>query len=220
MYIQLHGQVLCYEKSGEGTPIIFLHGNGETHAIWDELRDPLNSSHTTYAIDSRGQGESATPKEFHYADMADDVVHFIEALDIHRPILCGFSDGAIIALLVALSHQDLLSGIVLCGANLSPKGLTHAARREIKSYYKKNPSPLVAMMLEEPNISADALRAITLPALVCAGEKDMIREKETRLIAENLANSTLRIFENATHGSYVEHSVELLPVLKDWMCRI
>lgn len=137
MYIQLNGQILSYEKEGEGSPIIFLHGNGETHAIWDRMIAEMSMDHTVYAIDSRGQGESATPKEYHYKDMAADVICFIESLHIEKPVLCGFSDGAIITLLVALKRQDLLSAIVLCGANLSPKGLTGSARREIKSLYKK-----------------------------------------------------------------------------------
>lgn len=70
MYIQLNGQILSYEKEGEGSPIIFLHGNGETHAIWDRMIAEMSMDHTVYAIDSRGQGESATPKEYHYKDMA------------------------------------------------------------------------------------------------------------------------------------------------------
>lgn len=76
--------------------------------------------HTVYAIDSRGQGESATPKEYHYKDMAADVICFIESLHIEKPVLCGFSDGAIITLLVALKRQDLLSAIVLCRSQPEP----------------------------------------------------------------------------------------------------
>ena len=213
MYIQLNGQILSYEKEGEGSPIIFLHGNGETHAIWDRMIAEMSMDHTVYAIDSRGQGESATPKEYHYKDMAADVICFIESLHIEKPVLCGFSDGAIITLLVALKRQDLLSAIVLCGANLSPKGLTGSARREIKSLYKKTNSPLVEMMLLEPDIAPDKLRSINLPALVCAGSKDMIKPKETQTIADHLPQATLHIFEGETHGSYVEHTDKLAPVL-------
>ena len=57
MYIQLNGQILSYEKEGEGSPIIFLHGNGETHAIWDRMIAEMSMDHTVYAIDSRGQGD-------------------------------------------------------------------------------------------------------------------------------------------------------------------
>ena len=37
MYIQLNSQVICYEKTGEGTPVILIHGNKEDHHIFDEL---------------------------------------------------------------------------------------------------------------------------------------------------------------------------------------
>lgn len=212
MYIQLNGQVLYYEKAGEGSPIILLHGNGESHEIFDTLIPGLAKEHTVYAIDSRGQGGSATPKSYHYADMAQDVVNFITSLEIEKPIICGYSDGAIVALMVAIVHSELLSSIVVCGANLSPVGLTGKARREIKSTYKKTGDPLVGMMLEEPSISPESLSKITVPAIVCAGSKDIIKPKETQTIADHIPNAKLHIFEGETHSSYVEHSDKLLPL--------
>ncbi len=220
MYIQLNGQVLSYEKEGEGRPLIFLHGNGESHEIWDRMIAEMAMDYTVYAVDSRGQGGSATPKEYHYKDMAEDVICFIESLHIENPVLCGFSDGAIITLLVALKRQDLLSAIVLCGANLSPKGLIGSARREIKSLYKKTQNPLVEMMLLEPNIAPDELRSISLPALVCAGSNDMVKPKETKAITEHLGNARLHIFEGETHGSYIEHTDKLAPVLHKFLNEI
>lgn len=214
MYIQLNGQVLLYEKTGEGSPVILLHGNGESHEIFDKLVPGLANSHTVYAIDSRGQGGSATPKSYHYADMAQDVVNFITSLEIKKPILCGYSDGGIVALIVAMEHSELLSSIVVCGANLSPAGLTGKARREIKSAYKKTGNPLVGMMLEEPNISPESLSKITVPAIVCAGSKDIIKPKETQAIAVHIPNAKLHIFEGETHGSYVVGSDKLLEVIQ------
>ena len=214
MYIQLNGQVLLYEKTGEGSPVILLHGNGESHEIFDKLIPGLANSHTVYAIDSRGQGGSATPKSYHYADMAQDVVNFITSLEIKKPILCGYSDGGIVALIVAIEHSELLSSIVVCGANLSPAGLTGKARREIKSAYKKAGNPLVGMMLEEPNISPESLSKITVPAIVCAGSKDIIKPKETQTIAVHIPNAKLHIFEGETHGSYVVGSDKLLEVIQ------
>ena len=213
MYIQLNGQVLYYEKTGEGSPLILLHGNGESHEIFDALIPGLSRQYTVYAIDSRGQGGSATPKSYHYADMAQDVVNFITSLEIERPIICGYSDGGIVALMVAMERSELLSSIVVCGANLSPAGLTGKARREMKSLYKKTGSPLIAMMLEEPNIPAESLSKITIPAIICAGSKDIIKPKETQTIADHIPNSTLHIFEGETHSSYVVHSDKLHSVL-------
>ena len=213
MYIQLNGQVLFYEKTGEDAPLLLLHGNGESHEIFDALIPELSKQYTVYAIDSRGQGGSATPKSYHYKDMAQDVVNFITSLEIEKPIICGYSDGGIVALMIAMEHSELLSSIVVCGANLSPAGLTGKARREIKSAYKKTGNPLVGMMLEEPNISPESLSKITVPAIICAGSKDIIKPKETQAIADHIPNAKLHIFEGETHGSYVEHSDKLLSLL-------
>ena len=62
MYIQLNSQVICYEKTGQGKPVILIHGNNEDHHIFDTLVETMSKYHTVYAMDSRGHGESATPK--------------------------------------------------------------------------------------------------------------------------------------------------------------
>ena len=113
-----------------------------------------------------------------------------------------------------MEHSELLSSIVVCGANLSPAGLTGKARREIKSAYKKTGNPLVGMMLEEPNISPESLSKITVPAIVCAGSKDIIKPKETQTIAIHIPYAKLHIFEGETHGSYVVGSDKLLEVIQ------
>ena len=204
MYIQLNSQVICYEKTGQGKPVILIHGNNEDHHIFDALAETMSKYHTVYAMDTRGHGESATPKEYHYTDMANDVINFIKALDIEKPALIGFSDGGIIALLVAIKASRLLSSIVCCGANLNPAGIHHRDLREIKKEYKKTNNPITRMMLVEPDIDPSELKRITVPAMIIAGEKDCIKEKETKRIAENISNSKMLILEGENHSSYIE----------------
>ena len=121
MYIQLNGQILYYEKYGEGQPFLLVHGNGETHEIFDVLIPELAEHYTVYAIDSRGHGLSASPKELHYMDMADDMAAFIDALELKAPLFYGFSDGGIVGLLLASKYPDKLSKLMISGANLTPK---------------------------------------------------------------------------------------------------
>lgn len=206
MYIQLNSQVICYEKTGEGTPVILIHGNKEDHHIFDELVEIMSREHTVYAMDSRGHGESATPKEYHYSDMADDVINLIDALDIISPALVGYSDGGIVALLVAIRASNKLSRIVCCGANLSPAGIHHKDLREIKKDYKRDNDPRTLMMLVEPDIDTSELQRIAVPALIIAGEKDCIKERETNRIASNIKNSQLLILPGEDHSSYIEHT--------------
>ena len=206
MFIQLDSQVLYYEKEGEGSPVIMLHGNGEDHTIFDGLVPSLSREHTVYLLDSRGCGLSSPSEAYHYKDMAQDVVNLIRSTGIKRPSIFGFSDGGIIGLLIAAAFPDMLEKLIVCGANLSPKGLTFLSRRAIKAEYRKTKSAMVKMMLEEPNISEAMLQRIQVPTLVYAGEKDMIKLSETKRIADAVANSTLRIIPKADHMSYVVHS--------------
>lgn len=121
MYIQLNGQVIYYEKTGEGSPIILAHGNGETHKIFDILIPELSRKHTVYALDTRGHGESASPEQYHYSDMAEDIAAFVHALDLTKPAFYGFSDGGITGLICASRYPSLFSSLVVSGANL-PQG--------------------------------------------------------------------------------------------------
>lgn len=210
MVVQLNSQVIYYEREGEGSPVILLHGNGEDHTIFDELFDELKKTHTVYAMDSRNHGMSGICQAMSYDDLATDVVNMIEGLQIDRPILVGFSDGGIVALLVAINHSELISKIVVCSANLSPKGIKLAAHRAIKKQYKKDKSPITAMMLTGPDIKLSDLAKISVPAVVLAGSNDCIKESETKAIADGINNSKLYILPGEDHSSYVIHSTKIL----------
>ncbi len=217
MYIQLNSQVICYEKTGEGSPVILIHGNREDHHIFDELVEVMSQQHTVYAMDTRGHGESATPKEYHYDDMASDVINLIKALDIEKPYILGYSDGGIIALIVAIRESRLLSGIICCGANLNPAGFHHRDLHEIKKAARKSDDPRIKLMLLEPDIKERELSNITVPALIMAGEKDCIKEKETSKIAASIPNAQVEIVPGATHSSYVVHNGALYDGVRNFI---
>lgn len=217
MYIQLNGQILYYEKYGEGQPFLLVHGNGETHEIFDVLIPELAEHYTVYAIDSRGHGLSASPKELHYMDMADDMAAFIDALELKAPLFYGFSDGGIVGLLLASKYPDKLSKLMISGANVTPKDIKGRDYRRIRRECKKNPNPFSTMMLNEPDIQPVDLHKIKIPTLVLAGEKDLIKKKVTKKIAENIEHATLVIVPGEGHGSYIEHSDKLYPLLYSFL---
>ena len=217
MYIHLNRQILYYEKSGKGAPLLLLHGNGEDHTIFDKLVPLLEQSYTVYAIDSRGHGESNPTDDFHYDGMADDIAKLITALELERPILFGFSDGAIIGLLIAIQQPGLLSKLILAGANLNPKGMKWHIRRKIKKHYRKTGSLLDRMMLTEPNIAPAMLSTISTPVLVLAGSNDMITASHTKKIAASLPHAQLQIISGEDHGSYIIHSSKAYQYIKGFL---
>lgn len=200
---------LYYEKAGAGQSLILLHGNGETHGIFDKAIPLLAEHFTVYALDSRGHGQSDAPAVYHYEDMAEDVKCFIEALGPERPILYGFSDGGIIGLLLAAAYPQLLSRMVISGANIVPEGIRTGWLKLFQAINAIVKEPKMDMMLREPQITADMLERTTIPTTVLAGSRDMVKRSHTEYIAAHIPRSTLHILPGEGHGSYILHSTKI-----------
>jgi pimeloyl-ACP methyl ester carboxylesterase len=213
MFLETNGVRLFYETSGSGPALILLHGNGETHRIFDTAVETLRQHFTVYAIDTRGHGSSSPAGEFHYADMADDVYGFITQLGLERPALYGFSDGGIVGLLLAIRHPGLLSALVVSGANTRPSGVKRRWLCLFRLMHAFKRSPLLALMLTEPDITADMLKSIATPTHITAGSRDMIRPRHTQLLHSSIPGSTLKIFRGETHSSYIVNSDKIAEYL-------
>ena len=151
MFIGLNGIQLYYEKTGQGRPLILVHGNSEDHTIFDEAVDVLGEHFTCYAIDSRGHGLSSPRRDLHFNDMALDMIAFMTVLDLSNVAFYGFSDGGIVALLAAMSCSRI-TNLIVSGANMTPKGtkLWFQIMMKAESMFKKD--PLIELMKNEPNI--------------------------------------------------------------------
>lgn len=213
MVCKVNGINLYYEKHGKGKSLILLHGNGETHKIFDKAVPLLAEHFTVYAIDSRGHGQSDPVTEYRYTDMADDIKCFIEAKGLNKPILYGFSDGGIIGLLLACNYPQLLSQIIISGANTELTGIRNGWLKLFQIINAIVKEPKMDMMLKSPSITMDMLHKITIPTTVLAGSRDMIKKDHTEYIANNIRNSNLHILQGEGHGSYVVHNTKLVKLI-------
>lgn len=217
MYIEINGITLFYEVSGSGPAILLVHGNGEDHRIFHETAELLSKDYTVYALDSRDHGKSSRVKTLGYDEMTEDVAEFVRKMKLEKPYFCGFSDGGIIGILAAVRHPELFSKLVLCGANAYPQGLKWYwfkifALMETISHDHK-----LRMILKEPGITGNELESISVPVLLLAGERDMIRESHTRYLASKIKYSCLRILPGEGHGSYIVHSKKLYYFMKKFL---
>lgn len=207
--IEVNGTQLFYVVEGCGNPVILLHGNGGSHNDLETTTHQLaQAGYLVYAIDSRGQGANPPLSEYHYADMAEDVYQFIEKLHIDHPAVFGWSDGGIVALELEMYNPGTVSVMAISGANITVDGIGDEALRRMFEE-NPNPTPLVKMMMYEPNISPERLSNIQCPVLVMAGQYDLILENHTRLIANSLPNGQLYIVPGADHGSHIYHNYQL-----------
>ena len=217
MYINVNDVNLYYKIYGNGMPIILVHGNSETHEIFDVLINKLKDNYKVYAIDSRCHGKSEKTEKISYDLMAKDIIEFIKKLKINKPIFYGFSDGGIIGLLIAIKEPKLLSKLIVSGANLNPNGMSKFMLIISKIGYFITRNKLLKMMIQEPNITINDLERIEIPTYVLAGEKDVIKEEHTKTIAENIKNSTLEIIPKENHSSYIVHSEKIYNIIKKYI---
>ncbi|MBQ1357690.1 MAG: alpha/beta hydrolase [Oscillospiraceae bacterium] len=214
MFQHVNGIQLYYEVVGSGSPLVMVHGNGEDHTIFNEAVDILKDRFTVYTVDSRDHGQSTKVSELHYSDMADDLLVFLNDLDLRDVTFYGFSDGGIIGLLLA-QKTDRLSRLIVSGANLTPDGVKSSLRLFIKIMYFFTKDSKLKMMLNEPHITTESLSAISVPTTVMAGEKDLIRRKETDAIAAAIPGSKLRIIKGEGHGSYIVHKTRIAELIME-----
>ena len=201
-----------------GKPVVLMHGNGGSHkSMATQQIELAKSGYRVYCLDSRGQGDNVPLQEYHYADMAEDCYLFIKALGLQKPVVGGWSDGGINALLLEMAHPGTSSMIVVAGANLTPE--CGDGFEQFKAWILEQGTPLVMMMLNEPQIEPEQLSVIPCPALVIAGSEDLISPEHTKLIADSIKDSELVIVEGATHSSYIKKNPRLGKYMLDFMSR-
>ena len=206
MKIKINNIDIFYKTIGSGPPLIMIHGNGESHNIFDKAVSILSKRYTVYLLDSRGHGSSKYKGDLHYEDMASDIYQFINKLNIKNPVFYGFSDGGIIGIILAIKYPKLLKSMVISGVNIKPEGIKRKWLLVFKFIYKVTRSKSYYMMLTEPNLQEDLLKQIEIPTYITAGSKDMISLEHINHISELIPNSTIKIFTNQGHGSYIVNS--------------
>ena len=119
--IRANGIDIAYSEVGDGPPLVLLHGAlastgpawaGSSVAFVDHM-DTLGKHFRVIAPDTRGSGATVHqggPATFDV--LAEDVAALIQALDLDRPMIAGFSEGGSTATYVALRHPDLVRALV------------------------------------------------------------------------------------------------------------
>ncbi len=197
---------LYYQEKGEGEPLLLLHGNGENGAYFVNQVAYFSDRYRVITVDTRGHGKSPRgTAPFTMAQFAMDLQKLMEKLEIHKAIILGFSDGANIAMKFALKYPDRVKALILNGGNLDTKGVKRSIQIPIEIGYRfaklfarkseeaKSHMEILGLMVNEPNIQPEELRAIQAPTLVIVGTKDMIKQEQTEIIAQSIPNAKLSV---------------------------
>lgn len=210
----VNGIKLYYETYGSGPPLLLLHGNsGSISEVKNQI--PALAQHfQVIAVDTRAQGQSGDDgRPLSYDLFADDMSALLSALKLPAADVVGWSDGGNTGLSLALRHPQQVHRLVTMGANLYADttaisaSLLKQVRHDKKMLTLVSPLKkqfrtsrrLVNLLLQYPQMRPAELQKITAPTLVLAGEKDVIKEGHTRLIAGSIPGAQLTIFPGLSH---------------------
>lgn len=220
-YIESKSARIWYASIGKGKPVVLLHGGLTSSRSWDaQVPALLASGHRVILIDSRGHGRSTMgPLPLRYELLAADVLAVLDHLHLAKPALIGWSDGAIVALLVAMRAPQRLGAVYAFGANMDKASvrpnagdapiLATVAPRLVADYAARSPDPsgfgrlqqaVRAMQASQEDIRPAQLRRIRTRVTIAGSEEDeFILPAHFRALAKAIPSAQLELFPAAGH---------------------
>ncbi len=110
---------LFFRESGQGQPLIILHGLFGSSDNWFTLAKTFAESYRVFLIDQRNHGQSPHSDEFNYKLLAADLYEFIEEHQLKNSIIIGHSMGGKTAMNFAVKYPDLLQKLII--VDIAPK---------------------------------------------------------------------------------------------------
>jgi 3-oxoadipate enol-lactonase len=140
-----NGVDIYYERAGSGPPILMLHALPFDHRLWLYQVARFSQHYTTIALDLRGWGRSAKPREpFSLQDMGQDALGVLADAGVAQaPVLMGCSIGSKIALTLACDAPTAFPGVIAVGGNSGPQDFSqriadyasHAAKGRLSEFH-------------------------------------------------------------------------------------
>ncbi|MEJ8843449.1 alpha/beta hydrolase [Lacibacter sp. H375] len=231
--ININGKNIYYEEYGQGTPLLLLSGGGINRSIRDFAKCiPILSKHyRVIAPDTPGQGRSDQTDSLSYDLLTDFMSQLIDSLKIDSGFVLGWSDGAIVSLLLANRRADKIKKVIAVGANngvkgfvipdefpldsVKPPSLEYWAKQnkeDIEWYntltpkkdWKKAVNNMNRMVYEKEYFPTNVYNGINIPVMIVLGDRDMISIEHGLEMYGLIKNSQYCVLPNTTHEVFAE----------------
>ena len=220
----VRGTSIYFEVQGSGAPVLLLHGGFCSLEMMRPQLEALGADYTVYAPERPGHGRSPDrPGPITYDESVADTIAFLDEVGVENAHIVGFSDGAIIGLLIALRHPARIRSLVAISGNLDPSafrsddenggiGADAAPGPDHTREFYDALSPdgpehadvvvekLMRLWTTEPAIDPAELASITVPTMIMAGDHDVIRLEHSALMAASVPGAQLCVVPGAGHG--------------------
>lgn len=195
--VEVNGMQMYYEVSGQGDPLIVLHGAYMNIGSMGEIIPKLAETHRVYALEFQGHGRTTDiDRPITYPNLADDVAAFMDAVGLEKADVFGYSMGAAAGLQLAIRHPAKVNKLVAASVSYDTAGWQPEFRAFIpqmtadmfvngpleEEYRKLAPNPdgfraLVEKLIaleKEPMDWEEDVRALEVPVLIITGDADVV----------------------------------------------
>lgn len=224
----VNGHRMYYAVRGSGPTLVLLHGGGDSgeHSFARQL-DVFSERHRIVAPDQVGQGRTPDVSgPLSYTAMMQDTAALLDLLKLRHVDVVGFSDGGILALMLAVRHPELVRRLVISGVNVSPEGLAAENLEGLRAGQTSTPKTidekLAKLWLTSPTeseLSLELLGKIAQPVLVISGDRDVIKLEHTLQIFRALPNAELCVLPGTDHLTFSGRPEWLNPIISAFLDR-
>ncbi|MGO9988563.1 MAG: alpha/beta fold hydrolase [Steroidobacteraceae bacterium] len=225
----IRGHRIYYTVRGNGPTLVLLHGGGDSgeHSFVRQL-DVFSEHHHIVAPDQVGQGHTPdVPGPLSYTAMMEDTATLLELLKLKHVDIVGFSDGGILALMLAVRHPELVGRLVISGVNIAPEGLNPENLEELRALQIPKPKTidekLAHLWLTSPTeaeLNLSLLVKITQPVLLISGDRDAITLEHTLQIFHALPHAELCVLPGTDHATFSGRPEWLNPIINSFLDRV
>src|SRR6266487_5550732 len=121
--VQVNGMPMYYEVSGQGEPLIVLHGAYMNIRTMSAIVPRLARTHKVYALELQGHGRTTDlDRPITYPNLADDVAAFMDVVGLKKADVFGYSMGAAAGLQFAIRHPEKINRLVAASAAYDAQG--------------------------------------------------------------------------------------------------
>jgi pimeloyl-ACP methyl ester carboxylesterase len=224
----IHGHRIYYAVRGNGPTLVFLHGGGDSgeHSFVRQL-DVFSEHHFIVAPDQVGQGRTPdVPGPLSYTAMMEDTAELLKVLKLKNVDVVGFSDGGILALMLAVRHPELVRRVVISGVNIAPEGLRPEDLEELRATQIPKPKTIDEKLAHlwftsptETELNLGLLAKISKPVLLISGDRDAITLEHTLKIFHALPDAQLCVLPGTDHATFSGRSEWLNPIIDAFLNR-
>ena len=214
-----------YDETGTGEALVLLHpgGGGVDSRAFAPNLDALARRFRVFTPERRAHGRTPdVDGPITFEAMAQDTIRFLEQVVRGPARLMGSSDGATVALLVALRRPDLVTRFVFAAGvfhhdgwwpevidpNVEPPAFLETSYAELSpdgvDHYAVVVDKLAHMHQIEPTLTADDLAAVPCRTLVMIGDDDEVRLEHAIALYRGLPEAELAVIPGTSHGLLVE----------------